>query len=212
MNLGDVRVTILVDCSPDFQGLEAVTAVAIQSLIDLPPPGDVQVSVQRLGIDTEPIRVSYMEASYLRVAGVAGRRVSSIKSCEPGTRHVVIAAFHGQDRCPKVPYTGVLKGLYPIIIACGVPHTVAQFGTGVPLSHVVSTDAQGLANVWADVRRRVDDVRCLANPADIRSYGKLAIPKEKRTFVVSSDREYARKCGVYYRFAEQRDRQSLHVK
>jgi len=212
VNLGDVCITVLVDCSSDFQGLEAVTAEAIQSLIDLSPPGDVQVSLQRLGVDAEPIRVRCVEASYLRVAGVAGKRVSSLKSCEPGIRHVVIAAFHGQDRCPKVPYTGALRGVYPIIIACGVPHALAQFGTGVPLSHVVSTDVQGLASVWADVRRKVDDLRCLASPSDIRSYGKLAIPKEKRTFAASSDREYARKCGVYYRFAEQRDRQSLHIK
>lgn len=213
-NFGDLTVIVILDCSPDFQGLEDITAVAIQRFIAAPAPGKTSVYVQRLGIDVFPRYVSSIEPHYLRVVGTPGLRAEAIAKREHAltdNREVVIGAFHGLNLCPRTTRLPTHRSFYPIIIGCGMPVESAQEGTGVPKSHIAAVTPELLPKAWSTVYDLVQNIRCLANPWDARTYDKLSIPSDLQTFPYGSHAEYFRKCGLSTRESEQYRQASIRA-
>lgn len=212
---GDINVTILLDMSVPLTGLETVTAHGIQSLIDMPGAGTCVVSVERLGVDPVPRRVTRASASDLRTVTGPMRWVNWWQRIEPGPRHVVVLAVHELRDTGYVHRPKNIR-LLPLALAVGVPGDLVSQLSFIPPAHVLHTPVEQLAAGWEAVARSIARVRSIPSATDPRLMSRLAFTKEDQNLMTPKqpDMAYARKSGSLMKFVSHKQRQQslVHVR
>jgi len=176
---GDVDVTVLLDMSVPFTGLETVTAHSIQRIVDQPGDGTCSVRLQRLGVDASPQPVTRIVAQDLRASTGPMRWVNWWKNLPIGPRHIVVLAIH-ELRGPRHVENPKGLRLLPLALAIGVaPDLVTKFSS-IPASHTLHVPVDRLASGWEAVYRSIDRVRCIPNVNDPRTLHRLAFEADDR--------------------------------
>jgi hypothetical protein len=209
---GDVTVTVLLDMGYQIGGTETVTAQGIQNLIDMPGDGTCAVSVQRLGIDTAPQRMTTIGAGHLRAATAPMQWVNWWKKVPSGDHHVVVLVVY--ELCAKVGYIEQPKSvkLLPLGLAVGVPPDLLSRYSSIPEQHVLHVSYEKLAAAWGAVYRSIERVRAIPDSADPRLIRKSSFQNEDQEEVLSRlvpDSAYPRHIGFPYHTLLAKQRQSM---